>query len=155
MQSILTVLRSRVVNAGGSCWISGNCLQGDYMQAKTGEAADSFGLNHLVWHQLLDPKASKSFSLSIRVISQSVCSSGKISLSMGSSSSSFTFAKDKTPMQRASRKMMLVLQNTYWPSECGNKNCGNKKPSSVFNIYSAEMLLKFHSHYMGVDVGKY
>lgn len=33
------------------------------MEAKTGEADDSLSLNHLVWHQLLDQKVSKPFSL--------------------------------------------------------------------------------------------
>lgn len=59
------------------------------MEAKTGQADDSLSLNHLVWHQLLDQKTSKSFSLSIRVISQGVCSSWKVTPSVESSLSSY------------------------------------------------------------------
>lgn len=66
------------------------------MQAKTGETDDSLSLNHLVWHQLLDQKTSKSFSLYIGVISQSIQLVGK-SLSLWSPLSLFTFAVGKNP----------------------------------------------------------
>jgi len=38
--------QSKLVNAGGSCWISGNCSQRNSREAKAVEAVDSLGLNH-------------------------------------------------------------------------------------------------------------
>lgn len=70
----------------------------------------------------------------------------------GVSSLSFTFAMDKTQMQWASRKIMLVLQCTYWQSECGDKNCGNKKLSthSIFTVLKC--CLNFTATTLGVGI---
>lgn len=69
MESIFNCgFQSKVVNAGGSCWISGNCLQGNHREAKAVQADDSLGLNHPEWPSLLYLCTSELFFLSFGVI---------------------------------------------------------------------------------------
>ena len=46
VKSFSLLFQSKLVNAGGSCWIGGNCLQRNSREAKAVETVDSLGLNH-------------------------------------------------------------------------------------------------------------
>lgn len=78
------------------------------MEAKTGEADDSLSLNHLVWHQLLDQKTSKPFSLRSESFFGVYVACGK-TLTLWSLLFLFTITTKKTQIQRAPRDIMIEL----------------------------------------------